>query len=240
MFSTLKRIRGNLLMNNKTRSYFLYAIGEIILVMAGILLALYVNNVNERRKETNQLTRILKTVRADLVTDTIVATEIIKFYDTINKYSNKIINKEYNANTIESCMLCRSLITIYQPYTVQDKGYTMLKNFNELNFETSDSLEMTIIQFYKSTSTIIEQGNEFVKSKTLDNLDFIAQKNWFVDWMQGRLTEDMKLFFGESLEYKNLVAKNLILASSNHANFIKAHNRGAKELIERLDERLKE
>ncbi|NNL82603.1 MAG: hypothetical protein HKP28_04380 [Winogradskyella sp.] len=41
---------------NKTGKYFKYAIGEIILVVIGILIALQINNWNEQRKEKQQET----------------------------------------------------------------------------------------------------------------------------------------------------------------------------------------
>jgi hypothetical protein len=220
-------------------SYLFYAIGEIVLVMIGILLALYINNWNENRKQDEQLMSIIKTVRKDLVTDTIVASRIIQFYDSINKYSEKVINYEYNRSTIEECDLCRSLTTIYQPFTMQDKDYNMLKNFNEYDFETNDSLQISIVQFYKSLSTILEQSNDFVKQETLKNLDHYRTKPWFIDWMKGRFTEEMKAYFGDSIDYKNRVGSNLILASKNHSAFVKAHKDGAAELISRIDDKFK-
>ena len=49
MIKFFRKIRQNLLKENKTGKYFKYAIGEIFLVMLGILLALQVNNWNENR-----------------------------------------------------------------------------------------------------------------------------------------------------------------------------------------------
>jgi hypothetical protein len=239
MINIFKKIRRNLLSSNKMTSYLFYAIGEIVLVMIGILLALYINNWNENRKQDEQLMSIIKTVRKDLVTDTIVASRIIQFYDSINKYSEKVINYEYNRSTIEECDLCRSLTTIYQPFTMQDKDYNMLKNFNEYDFETNDSLQISIVQFYKSLSTILEQSNDFVKQETLKNLDHYRTKPWFIDWMKGRFTEEMKAYFGDSIDYKNRVGSNLILASKNHSAFVKAHKDGAVELISRIDDKFK-
>ena len=46
-----RRIRQKLINERKARSYLLYAIGEILLVVIGILIALQVNNWNEKRKE---------------------------------------------------------------------------------------------------------------------------------------------------------------------------------------------
>ena len=47
MIKLFRNIRQNLLMENKTGKYFKYAIGEIILVVIGILIALQLNNLNE-------------------------------------------------------------------------------------------------------------------------------------------------------------------------------------------------
>ena len=49
----------------KTGKYLKYAVGEIILVMVGILLALQVNNWNENRKERAQETILLKQLLTD-------------------------------------------------------------------------------------------------------------------------------------------------------------------------------
>jgi hypothetical protein len=46
-----RKIRQQILTENKFSKYFLYAIGEIILVVIGILIALRINNWNELRKE---------------------------------------------------------------------------------------------------------------------------------------------------------------------------------------------
>ena len=53
-------------MESKTGKYFQYAIGEIILVMIGILLALQVNNWNEDRKERTSEQKILNEILIDL------------------------------------------------------------------------------------------------------------------------------------------------------------------------------
>ena len=51
MLKFFRHIRQNLIMKNKTSKYFGYAIGEIILVVIGILIALSINNWNENRKD---------------------------------------------------------------------------------------------------------------------------------------------------------------------------------------------
>jgi len=60
MIKFFRRIRQNLLMENKTGKYFKYAIGEIVLVVIGILIALQINNWNEDRKATKEEAKALK------------------------------------------------------------------------------------------------------------------------------------------------------------------------------------
>jgi hypothetical protein len=54
MIKFFRKIRQNLLMENKTGKYFKYAIGEIILVVIGILIALQINNWNQQRTQDKE------------------------------------------------------------------------------------------------------------------------------------------------------------------------------------------
>ena len=65
MIKFFRNIRKSFLMENNTSKYFKYALGEIILVMAGILLALQVNNWNEERKNRIKEEAILKELHKD-------------------------------------------------------------------------------------------------------------------------------------------------------------------------------
>ena len=54
MIKFFRKIRLEQLTENKFSKYLLYAIGEIIFVIVGILIALQINNWNEQRKIDNQ------------------------------------------------------------------------------------------------------------------------------------------------------------------------------------------
>jgi hypothetical protein len=66
MFTFYRRIRKALLDSNQARKYFIYAAGEVLLVMIGILLALQVNNWNEWRKDRNAEDIILESLLFDM------------------------------------------------------------------------------------------------------------------------------------------------------------------------------
>lgn len=66
-----RNIRQRLLSENRLGKYVLYAIGEIILVVIGILIALQINNANEAKKARLQEISILETLRQDMSLDTL-------------------------------------------------------------------------------------------------------------------------------------------------------------------------
>ena len=71
MIKFFRHIRQTLIMENKTSKYFKYAIGEIVLVVIGILIALQLNNWNESRKEKaieiSILNELLSNYNIDLI-----------------------------------------------------------------------------------------------------------------------------------------------------------------------------
>mgnify|MGYP000188649675 CR=1 FL=1 len=70
MIKFFRKIRYNLMNENKTGKYFKYAIGEIILVVIGILIALSINNWNEGRKNDRKEALLIKNIIEDLNSDT--------------------------------------------------------------------------------------------------------------------------------------------------------------------------
>ena len=69
MLTFLRKIRKSLIESGAARKYVLYAIGEIALVVIGILIALEINNWNEGRKTRRQLSDHLENLAIDLNED---------------------------------------------------------------------------------------------------------------------------------------------------------------------------
>ncbi len=65
MIKFFRSIRQKLVSENKFSKYLLYAIGEIVLVVIGILIALQINNWNEQRKDRTKETILLNQLRED-------------------------------------------------------------------------------------------------------------------------------------------------------------------------------
>ena len=66
MIKFFRKIRQRLLTENKFSKYFLYAIGEIILVVIGILIALAINNKNKESETKIKEHKYLTGIKSDL------------------------------------------------------------------------------------------------------------------------------------------------------------------------------
>ncbi|WNH08818.1 DUF6090 family protein [Thalassobellus suaedae] len=103
MIKFFRKIRQNLLSEGKTGKYLKYAIGEIILVMFGILLALQVNNWNQQKQITKKEHRLLLELKNDLIGtqnelkgDISTLNELIETSDSIIQYLDTIHYEEYD------------------------------------------------------------------------------------------------------------------------------------------------
>ena len=76
MIKFFRKVRQKLLAENKFSRYLVYAIGEIILVVIGILIALQINNWNESRKERIQEVKLYENLLVSLSAD---STDVVKF-----------------------------------------------------------------------------------------------------------------------------------------------------------------
>ena len=81
-----------MLSENKVSKYLIYAIGEIVLVLIGILIALQINNANENRKSANQENLYLKRLLSEKKED-------------VNTIKNNITDLEKGIETIENLSL---------------------------------------------------------------------------------------------------------------------------------------
>lgn len=132
----------------------------------------------------------------------------------------------------------RSIVSVYGPFSAQTKEYEMLKKYTNLNDMQNDSLVNKISQFYVGYLSLIDDNNSFVKKEVLENIDFFKEKSWFVDWIQGKFTDEMKEYFIKGEDFRKRAAANLIFAIRNHKSVIANYNNDAKELIEMIDKRI--
>ena len=164
MINFLRKFRQQLLKENRIGKYLTYAIGEIILVMIGILLALQVNNWNERRKAVDQEITILKNIKQDINLDTLDLTFNYeyhkKFYKAERALLELLISDEINKINMDSINYNDALGTTL--WTVLHKStFTNLQN-NDVNLLKNNDIRKEISRFYDFYHEAIEKmANQF-------------------------------------------------------------------------------
>ena len=107
-----KNIRQKLASENKVMAYLRYAIGEIILVVIGILIALQVNNWNSARIEKNKESVYLKNIKRDLIE------QIKSIDDQMNTEFGFSKTAKSILNIIKSIINSRLIVLLHQQLEV--------------------------------------------------------------------------------------------------------------------------
>ncbi|MCF7560919.1 DUF6090 family protein [Sabulilitoribacter multivorans] len=127
MIKFFRKIREKLLSENKFSKYFIYAIGEIILVVIGILIALQVNNVNEQQKSNDFEVKILKELRSNLKVDLLEIRDDLGLMVDINKACLDVKKhlEHFNEPT-DSFNISTSLLRVTPHFSPINSGYDLL------------------------------------------------------------------------------------------------------------------
>jgi len=173
MIKFFRKIRYDLMNQNKTTKYLKYAIGEIILVMIGILLALQVNNWNESRKSRAQELNLAKQLLEDAKADSTFFESRVFFQKRRDSVYDNLLHL-YNQVSVDSI----SNIEI-----IQDPFFSRLAYQSNLINNNPDAYEKT--------------SNDSIKTKLRD---YVAKYDYVVHAIElsNRINED----YGMPLQVK--------------------------------------
>ena len=99
MIKFFRKIRQRLLTENKISKYLVYAIGEIILVVIGILIALQINNWNEQRNENKKIKIAINSIYQDLVKDSTLIHQELPIVKNVFDNNAILLRKVYDSST---------------------------------------------------------------------------------------------------------------------------------------------
>ena len=164
MIKFFRKIRQNMIKENKVSKYLLYAIGEIVLVVFGILIALQLNNWNELKKKNEKEKVFLREIISDLSynennSEVNIERILDMGRDSITKTFNYVINHlekklPYNHSLSRAFYILHQLPTL----NIKSSGYESLKS-SGMDIIQNDSLRSNIGEYY--TASVKMKQNAF-------------------------------------------------------------------------------
>jgi hypothetical protein len=154
-----------MLTENKFSKYLIYAIGEIILVVIGILIALWINNWNNERIVDYQTTNFLKSIKEDLIADTLAFDKRIEHYkETIAEREKFILLSKYeNVNTDSLLVL---ILPRYSLCNINNTTFVKVTNLGISELSKNDSLSKKLYSYYTKELNSFDEFITWEKENT--------------------------------------------------------------------------
>jgi len=238
MIKLFRKVRQRLLTQNKFGKYLAYALGEIILVMIGILLALQVNNWNEQRTLQGKITSIYAIVKSDLELDIVMIDEVIATMSPEESVLKRIMDGDMTLEDYQNCDKCEFVVGGFPDITLKSRGLTLLEDNSTLFDIENDSLFIRVNEFYSYFITEIAVDMEEIEIDYSDNFAYWkTNKTWFPDNLFGIKNSEFVNYALNSPDYLNRVATWRRLYFVNYLGHLKDYKESASLLIEDLNKR---
>ena len=165
MIKFFRRIRQKFIDEGSLKRYIFYSIGEIILVVIGILIAVQLNNWNQERIRNAELEVLLDKVEEDLIHNIKATSDAIEIYYISDSLTRKVINEE---------------VTIKDYYNDEMLGNLLFRNqLLRLNTENINKLIEKEELISSKYQPIIEIAKELIRSIIYNEYTEEPLKNFF-------------------------------------------------------------
>jgi len=195
MINFLRRIRQNLVSENKLSIYIIYALGEVVLVVFGILIAFQIDNWNEQKKSISTQKASVGKLKLDLIADIERFNDLDSIYDLWKTQVDFILSEiltgsrdKLNGN--EEYTIGRS--SVYY-VTLKKTMYTEMINTGIFYQFNNRELESSIGEYYEIAEfelTKLNRDNQNLNDYLLDRSSW-EQKNISFRLLRGRFIDDM-------------------------------------------------
>jgi hypothetical protein len=180
MIKFFRKIRQNFLQEGKTSMYFKYAIGEVLLVVIGILIALAINNSNEDRKSRELEVKYLKNLQTDIKLELINNDSIIAYRAVAAKAAARLLDFKTLVTAFDVVEL---EITVNQVFSrvlfiPTNNTYKELMSSGNLNYITNDAVKNLLLELDKMYVAInngehhmYREYEEYLYNVTINNVE---------------------------------------------------------------------
>ena len=155
---------------NKGRIYFLYATGEILLVVIGILKALQMNNLNEHSKAQKFEQEIFYLIDQNLQRNSVRLSEVLFETEQAIKFTDRLIDQAALENYGDSLNYWMGKIISIQRFKSQSSAFEVLKA-RGIESISNKELQLALIAYYDENLYGVYQSLEDVENSF--NTDWI-------------------------------------------------------------------
>lgn len=195
-------------MENKTGKYLKYAIGEIVLVVIGILIALQINNWNENKNNNAKIESLFEQVLQDLEQDIKTIDGTLFYLNKKDSIAELILDSNYKINEVTGFQNreLTGFFNMSDNFSQSTNGYNSLMNAINIipNKYNSILKNLTPLYTYKA-----EKAYEPMESLTNLNDDikkhFMFNQPWYHDVLSEKPNKEAFAFVEQAL-FKNMVA----------------------------------
>ncbi|WP_353779446.1 DUF6090 family protein [Winogradskyella sp. 3972H.M.0a.05] len=227
MIKFFRRVRQKLLSENKFSKYLIYAIGEIILVVIGILIALQINNWNEKRQNKLKVNTLLQKVQNDIEIDIEQIIALTIDWEEKDSLARLVLDDKISREAYEDPNSWHLHYLIFNETMIKLKnsGYTNLIRLQDvIPPEYNSLLEELAILYDDHYANVIDRELRY-KERTGKFEDiFFEHYDWFSSQIPLYQNTERIDFFMENVRYKGLVndyqnqgVNNYLRANLNYA-----------------------
>ena len=211
MIKFFRKIRQKLLTENKFSKYLLYAIGEIVLVVIGILIALQINNWNENISNQLRFENILSELRDDLKTDIINSEKILNSNKKVDSLSRLILEQKISKDEyLEKGPGNLFWIGLqFSAFDYQKTAFKKFENFQGIIPEKYLSIVKNVNYYYNDLGQLHDDRYLNFRQQVKDRHDYLATKtNWYYLMKENKTTTEMIHFYINDPIYKNWISQH--------------------------------
>ncbi|MBE9548996.1 MAG: hypothetical protein IMF09_06255 [Proteobacteria bacterium] len=171
MFKIFRKTRKDLLGEGKTTRYFKYAIGEIVLVVIGILIALQINNQNDLRKERNKEVHYLSNIKNDLKINIVEMNKFIDARSNSIQAATRVLEHFEGKPITDTAAFNAEGFTVYdwQRFYQSNNTFQELVNSGNLGLISNDEIKNLLLDI-EAQYTKIKSEEDHYRFDTETNL----------------------------------------------------------------------
>jgi hypothetical protein len=227
MIPFFRKIRKKMADDNKPLKYMRYAIGEILLVIIGILIALYINNKNEIAKNEDKFLSNLLLVHKELENNIQGTTINLNYYLIKDSLINSIMadtltiedykNSQISDQSTKEGLGLSYIIFHTTKATILNNSFIKLSQSTDKLPEEYYPIIRDLEKVYSQHRTAVLDGNNEMKSLENDNVAKFSDKyNWFSKlYFFDKPNNDAFNFFMEDPLYKNYISQYYFLSKDH-------------------------